>query len=169
MAHRDGCKSVTDWIIGNDSEKRQGNSSNSGGTEVAITTGIKNGLHGHMHIRKRCVHCDIHLLTCTIIKRIVTHIFVSIFVQHVGQTFGMCYRRDTWKIATFLYCISQSMLVITLWVQSWQELYIEGRGNRSMGFISEKQMNKCGYATQFRASSPSTRRENNAVFPFSPI
>ena len=88
VAHRDGCKSVTDWIVGNDSEKRQGNSSNSGGTKVAITTGIKNGLHGHMHIRKRCVQCDIHLLTCTIIKRTVMHIFVSIFVQHVRQTFG---------------------------------------------------------------------------------
>ena len=53
MAYRDGCKSVTDWVIGNDSEKRQGNSSTSGRTKVAITTGIKNGLDGHMHIRKR--------------------------------------------------------------------------------------------------------------------
>lgn len=87
MAHRDGCKSVTDWVIGNDSEKRQGNSSTSRRTKVAITTGIKNGLHWHMHIRKRwIIYCDIHLLTRTIIiKRIVLHIFVSIFVQHVHQ------------------------------------------------------------------------------------
>ena len=85
MAHRDGCKSVTDWVIGNDSEKRQGNSSTSRRTKVAITTGIKNGLHWHMHIRKRwIIYCDIHLLTCTIIiKRTVMHIFVSNFVQHV--------------------------------------------------------------------------------------
>ena len=53
VAHRDGCKSVTDWVTGNDSEKRQGNSSTSRRTKVAITTGIKNGLLGHMHIRKR--------------------------------------------------------------------------------------------------------------------